>query len=136
MSGEIERGLGARRLGRGLTFPPRPRGSGRFGSTGGTDKIRDAVRLILETEPGERVMRPGFGAGLRRYLFEPNNPSTRALIGREVAAALDRWEPRIEVDEVAVTRGGRTTDIDITVRYTIRRTARSDLLVFPLALRS
>ena len=42
------------------------------------------IYLILETEPGERVMRPGFGCGLRRYLMKPNTSATRALIERDV----------------------------------------------------
>ena len=56
-------------------------------------------------------MRPDFGCGLRRYLMEPNNPTTRAAIARDVSASLDQWEPRIELDAVDVT----TTDDPSTV---------------------
>ena len=130
------RGLGVSRLGRGLSFPVAPHPNGSLLSAEGTDKIRQAIQLILETEPGERIMRPEFGAGLRAYLFEPNTPSTRALIQRDVIDALEQWEPRIDVDEVDVVRGVDASMVDITISYTIRRNGRSDLLVYPFSLRS
>ncbi len=130
------RSLGAARLGRGMAYPVIANRRGAVATAEGTDKVRQAILLILETEPGERVMRPDFGAGLRTYLFEPNTPSTRALIQREVAAALGQWEPRIDVDTVTVERGTDPSEVLITISYTIRRTGRSDLLVYPFWLRS
>ena len=52
---------------------------------------------------GERVMREGFGCGLRRYLFEPNTANTRELIRQRIAEAITRWEPRAAVQQVTVT---------------------------------
>ncbi len=135
MTTTLRHGLGVDRLGRGLGFPMVPHRRGELLTAEGTDKVRQAIAVILETEPGERIMRPDFGAGLRAYLFEPNTPSTRALIRRDVIGALESWEPRIDVDDVEVTRGADAAAVDITVRYTIRRTARSDLLVYPFSLR-
>ena len=40
----------------------------------GEDDVRQAVRLILETAPGERVMRPECGAGLRRLRLRADQP--------------------------------------------------------------
>ena len=71
----------------------------------GAALVRQSIRLILETEPGERVMRPTFGAGLRRYLMDPNTPATRAQIALDVQAALATWEPRIMVTAVTVEPG-------------------------------
>lgn len=34
--------------------------------------IREQVMQVLLTSPGERVFRPEFGFGARRFLFEPN----------------------------------------------------------------
>jgi uncharacterized protein len=101
---------------------------------GGPEKVRESIRIILETEPGERLMRPRFGAGLRRFLMEPNNVATRTLIHREVVAALDAWEPRISVAEVVVAPGGDPSLIDITIRYEHVRDGSSGLLVYPFYL--
>ena len=41
------------------------------------DYIRQLIRQVLLTAPGERVNRPDFGAGVRRMVFAPNNPAGR-----------------------------------------------------------
>lgn len=88
--------------GRGISFPPRIGEDGRVAWSEGAENIRDAIRVILLTEPGERLMRPDFGAGLGRFLFEPNTVTTRRAIEEAITAALRDWEPRITVESVVV----------------------------------
>ena len=61
------------------------------------------MRIILGTGPGERVMRPDFGAGLPALVFEPISATTLALARHRVEEALILWEPRIDSIEVGVT---------------------------------
>jgi phage baseplate assembly protein W len=68
----------------------------------GEDNVRESIRLILLTEPGERLMREEFGCGLRRFLFEPNTVTTRQLIRDRIAQAIGRWEPRVALEAVEV----------------------------------
>jgi phage baseplate assembly protein W len=88
--------------GKGLGFPPRVGADGRLVFSEGEDNVRESIRLILMTEPGERVMREEFGCGLRQFLFEPNTVTTRQLIAERIRRAIDVWEPRVEVDDVVV----------------------------------
>lgn len=88
--------------GRGVAFPIGLSPGSRVALTEGPENITGSLRVILATEPGERVMLPGFGAGLRRFLFEPNVPATHRLIEDAVRHAIERWEPRVQVDSVAV----------------------------------
>ena len=64
--------------------------------------MRESIRVILMTELGERLRRPDFGAGLARYLFEPNTVTTRRQIQDRIVKALAAWEPRVDVQSVAV----------------------------------
>ncbi len=122
-------------LGRGPSFPPVPRTQlGGLASVDGPEKIRQAIWIVLETEPGERIMRPGFGCGLRRYLMKPNTPATRALIQREVVRALSNWEPRIRLEQVRVEPGEDPAMSLIEVRYTHRRDGSPGSLVYPFYL--
>ena len=89
-------------FGQGLSFPPRVDADGRLAWSVGEDNVRESIRLILLTEPGERLMREEFGCGLRRYLFEPNTVATRQLIRERIINAIGRWEPRVAVDDVTV----------------------------------
>ena len=89
-------------FGRSLSFPPRVGADGRFVWSEGEDNIRESIAVILQTEPGERVAQPEFGAGLARLLFEPNTAATHARLAELVLNALSRWEPRIVMEGVDV----------------------------------
>ncbi|MBP7204843.1 MAG: GPW/gp25 family protein [Propionivibrio sp.] len=89
-------------LGQGISWPPRIDGDGRLLRSADADNVREAIQVILLTEPGERVRLPEFGAGLGRFLFEPNIPATHIAIARAIDLSLKRWEPRIRVAQVEV----------------------------------
>jgi len=122
-------------LGTGWNTPTRPDDrSGRLDYASGPEKVRHSIEIILDTEPGERVMRPTFGCGLRRYLMKPNTTATRALIQREVGIALQTWEPRIEVQHVEVTPGDDPALVLIEILYIHKRDRSRGNLVYPFYL--
>jgi phage baseplate assembly protein W len=122
-------------LGRGWAFPLH---AGRDGSALMAEEaadVRRAVLLIMRTEPGERVMRPDFGCGLRRFVFEPITDSTLALIRLAVRTGLTTWEPRIAVDAVTVTADEQQPGrVVVEVGYRIRSTNTFYNLVYPFYL--
>jgi Bacteriophage baseplate protein W len=122
-------------LGRGWSFPVRVDAElRRLLFAAGPEKVRESIWIILDTEPGERIMRPTFGCGLRRYLGEPNTVAVRALIRHDVEQALALWEPRINVSSVDVTPGDDPSLVEIAIAYVHVRTTRPDNLVYPLSL--
>lgn len=122
-------------LGRGWTFPVVPDNrAGGLDYLGGPEKVRQSIEIILDTEPGERIMRPTFGCGLRRYLMKPNTTATHALIQREVGEALRAWEPRIEVKGVTVTPGDDPALVLIEISYIHKRDGRQGNFVYPFYL--
>jgi phage baseplate assembly protein W len=124
-----------RHLGRGWGFPILPeRGRRELPMVAGPDKVTQSILLILETEPGERLMRPEFGAGLRRYLMRPNTVATRTQLQREVTTALTRWEPRIELRRVEVAPGEDPALVLISVDYLHKRDRSPGNLVYPFYL--
>jgi phage baseplate assembly protein W len=92
----------ARLYGQGMAFPPRVQPDGSIAWSRGEDNIRESMRIVLMTEPGERLRLAQFGAGLGRFLFEPNTVTTHTLIAERIRDALARWEARIHVEEVDV----------------------------------
>jgi len=98
------------------------------------EKVRQSIGIILETEPGERLMRPTFGCGLRRYLMKPNTTATRALIQLDVARALTTWEPRIELQSVLVEPGDDPALVLVDIHYLIRADRSAQNLVYPFYL--
>jgi uncharacterized protein len=109
---------GPDRLRTGWAFPPLPDPvTQHLPWKSGAALVRQSIVLILDTDPGERVMRPDFGCGLRRFLMEPNTPSTRAAIAREVDAALRAFEDRIELQAVDVTPTDDAATVLVTIAY-------------------
>jgi phage baseplate assembly protein W len=122
-------------LGQGWAFPVGVDEQGGVVATGYEDAVRQSIWLILSTAPGERVMRPDFGAGLLDLIFAPNSPATQGLVSSAVKAALLEWEPRIDVLEVAATPDPAAPNrLLVQVDYAVRATNSRFNLVYPFYL--
>lgn len=98
--------------------------------------VRQSLWVLFTTAPGERVMLPTYGCDLSRLVFTNLTTTVTTQIADAVRMAVLEWEPRIDVDEVAVSRQPDADGmISITVVYTVRRTNSRSNLVFPFYLR-
>jgi hypothetical protein len=125
-------------LGRSFSFPPRVGADGRFVWSEGEANIRESIAVILKTDPGERLGVPEFGAGLGKFLFEPNNVATHTRIQDAIATALARWERRAKVESVDVVPDAADAESALaTITYRLVATdARERIsLSVPLAVR-
>lgn len=122
-------------LGKGWAFPVSANGSGDVRMALYEEDIRQSILIILGTNPGERLMLPEFGAGLRALIFEPLNTTTMALARHRVENALISWEPRIDLQDVQVTIDPEQRNrINIEVHYAVRSTNTFYNLVYPYYL--
>lgn len=123
-------------LGKGWQFPvQRDESQERFAVAAYEESIRQAIRIILSTALGERVMRPDFGCAIHELVFAPNSAATRGMAEHHVSEALLQWEPRIEVLDVkAVASGGQDEELLIGVYYRVRMTDSRFNLVYPFYL--
>jgi phage baseplate assembly protein W len=98
----------------------------------GVEELDAAIRMILTTAPGERVMRPDFGCSMWEQVFAPINPNTLGLVEQSVREALARWEPRITLDAVtALPDPADDAVIRIEIEYHVRATNDHRNLVYP-----
>jgi hypothetical protein len=119
-------------LGAGLAFPLQVDAHGGLALARDSTDVRQAIGLILSTAPGERTMRPEFGCGVHEYVFDAIDASTAARMEEEIRAALDRWEPRIEVIDVRFDLEGAASGIvAIEIAYRLRATNHLHNLVHP-----
>ena len=122
-------------LGRGWSWPLQSTPLGEAGQVAGEDDIHQAILIILGTNPGERVMRPDFGAGLNSFVFEPVNVATMTRIRNRVRDSLIRWEARIDVLDVrVVAAGSERNQLDIELDYRVRGSNALHNLVYPFYL--
>jgi phage baseplate assembly protein W len=124
-------------LGRGWAMPVAldPR-TGFVATVAYEEDIRQSILIILETAPGERVMRPNFGCGIHELVFAAVDSTTVQRIRSTVEEALRRCEARIDVlavnvDEAATSEGNLLVEID----YRVRNTNQLGNLVFPFYFR-
>lgn len=120
-------------LGVGWKFPVQvDEATGRIKTSHYEEDIQEAIRIIIMTGRGERVMRPEFGCGLQEYVFAGMNYDTAVQMRTAIQRALVNWEPRITDVEVDVEEnGGRML---IHVAYVVRSTNNPYNLVYPYYL--
>jgi len=107
--------------------------TGQYCYTEGNESIRECIWNILLTRPGERLMRPEFGVGLRDFVHHPNNETTRQLMADMVKKGIERWETRIELHTVEVSADpAHLAQVNITLNYELRNNGQADSLSFNL----
>ena len=123
-------------LGTGWKFPPEfSLESAGVAMVSAADDIRESLRILLSTSPGERVMVPEFGCGLYRMVFQKLDPTSITEMQELVRQAILHWEPRITLDSVsAAPDPGEAGLVHIDVRYTIRQTNTRSNFVYPFYL--
>ncbi|MFC4108200.1 GPW/gp25 family protein [Micromonospora zhanjiangensis] len=119
-------------VGAGWAFPLRTDPTGGIALVRGDREVLESIRLILGTAPGERPGRPEFGCAIHDLAFAPAAPSSAGQIAYEVRLALERWEPRIELDDVLVDFADAASGmLLIDIRYRLRQDNDPRNLVFP-----
>jgi phage baseplate assembly protein W len=119
-------------IGAGWSYPLDTDATGGVALVTREREIEQAIRLILGTACGERPMRPEFGCRIHDHVFGPASSATAGQIAYDVRQALERWEPRIEVNEVEVSFDAiESGTLHVDVGYEIRGLNDPRNLVFP-----
>lgn len=119
-------------VGSGWGFPVTVDATGGIRLVSKDVEIEQSIRLILSTAPGERPMRPEFGCAIHDHVFDSVDGRTTGRIVFAVREALRRWEPRIDVLDIAVSRHPSEPDaLLLDIRYTTSDTNDPRNLVFP-----
>jgi phage baseplate assembly protein W len=85
--------------------------------------VRDSIRIILTTRPGEQLQRPRFGAGLQNFLEEGNTVATRRRIQAAILENLKTYEARAAFDRVDVDpEDGAPGQVHVHIFYRLLRT--------------
>ena len=87
----------------GLPYPITKHPRGLMRTQSGMNQIKSDLLCLLLTNPGERIMLPGFGTPLRQLVFEPNDPGLAIQAREMIIRVIEEWEPRVVIEEIAVT---------------------------------
>lgn len=112
-----------------IDYPLNFDGSGHTAQTKEEEHLRDLIEQVLFTSPGERANRPTFGCGLMQLIFAPNSGELATATQYLVQGSLQQWLGElIQIEEVKVE--GKEATIEITIKYTIRRTQEHKVETF------
>lgn len=121
----------------GLTYPQRLNSRGFFEFTGDLRLlVRSSIYQILGTWIGERVMEPEFGSRLRELLFEPIDDIAIALARVYTIQAIERWEPRIQLNDVVASIEPEQGVLTIYASYTLVNRNVDDSIVVAIPRRT
>jgi Bacteriophage baseplate protein W len=119
-------------IGAGWAFPLRVNSRGGIALVRRERELEEAMRLILATYPGERPMRPEFGSRVRDWVFRGTDNDSLGALKIEVINSIHRWEPRVRVVDVLITRDRADPSLlRINIAYTPLDTNDRRNLVFP-----
>jgi hypothetical protein len=122
-------------IGQGWSFPIKVNAKGGLDWSAGSARIQAAIWIILSTSPGERLMLPSFGAGIKEYVFESNSQLVCARLQSVIQKALTKWEPRIQVVSVQATPSpDQASLVLISINYQIRNSNELYNMVYPFFL--
>ena len=82
------------------------------------------LKMLILTNPGERMMDTNFGIGLRRFLFEQNEPGTYTKIDEKIRQQVGSYLPYIQINQIEFVVPENNPDlfphsIDITIKFKI-----------------
>lgn len=90
--------------------------SGIFKSTYTTQqKTKNQLINYILTNPGERFFNPGFGSGIKSFLFEQTNDLTQ--IEEQISSGISNFVENIIVNSVSATQNNN--ELYININYTI-----------------
>ena len=78
--------------------------NGFFQTTAQEGSLQESIARILLTAPKERVGNPSFGCRLKEFLFDLETYLIEE-IQLEIIRALNKWEPRVVVQNITITKG-------------------------------
>tara|TARA_Y100000310_G_scaffold101997_2_gene100153 strand:- start:2852 stop:3232 length:381 start_codon:yes stop_codon:yes gene_type:complete len=95
--------------------------------------VNQNFKMLILTAPGERMMDPLFGVGLRNYLFELDSPFTRSSIVEKINLQVERYMPFVKIVDISFKSPEDDDRLDtnflgITIKYIIVPLQQSDLL--------
>ncbi len=122
-------------LGTGWGFPPEFNKYGAVRKVSAEEDIRESLFILLSTDPGERVMQPTYGCGLKTQIFEEINETAVTVIVDLIKRAILFFEPRILVENIRVDSDSSEDILNglikINITYIVRVTNNRHNIVYP-----
>jgi phage baseplate assembly protein W len=93
------------------------------------DVIKQNFKHLVLTAPGERMMIPDFGVGIRNFLFEQNNESTYSAVRSKISQQTGKYMPFVSIQDIQFEPGDNVENqAQIIIVYEVLPLQLSDTL--------
>ncbi|WP_292901790.1 GPW/gp25 family protein [Nonlabens sp.] len=86
------------------------------------EAVKQSIKNLVLTDPGERLMQPFIGGGIRALLFENITPAVLNLIENKVKSTIKTYEPRADIINVTASSKYDDNTVNVVVNFYIRNT--------------
>jgi len=115
-----------------LSFPLRIVAGG-AATSGRRDHVRQQIEQVLFTDPGERVYRPEFGAGVRALIFEPNGSVLADILRKRLTDSLaDALQGEVDPKTLQVDVHPEEEKLFVVISYALATVGQSESYEIPL----
>ena len=98
--------------------------------------IRQNLKMLLLTNPGERIMVPAFGVGMRTYLFENFDETTYAKIRARVKSQVKIFMPYITINSIQfIPKDMDNGKLSLIIKYVVPSLRSQDVFEFNVQMR-
>jgi hypothetical protein len=95
--------------------------------------VREQIEQVLFTEPGERVFRPEFGAGIRALLFEPNGSVLAGILRKRLTDSLaDVLKGEVDPKTLQIEVRTEEAKLFVVIAYALATIGQSESYEIPL----
>ena len=88
--------------------------------------VKRGIKNILLTAPFERLFQPEIGSGIKNILFEPMTPLTEQRLSDACADAIDAWEKRASVIDIAVISEEDYSRYRVAIKFSINNSLETE----------
>tara|TARA_R100001129_G_scaffold101578_1_gene69517 strand:+ start:197 stop:682 length:486 start_codon:yes stop_codon:yes gene_type:complete len=101
-------------------------GDGYFKTTKSTiESIKNNIKLLLQTNRGDRVFQPNLGMNLRELLFEQSTENLTIQIENNIVNVFETWLPFVDLRNIEIIRRDNLNQVNINIEFNIRRAPNS-----------
>ena len=90
--------------------------------------IKQNLKMLLLTSPGERIMDNNFGIGLKNFLFEQNVSNTRQELKTRIENQINEYMPFLDIVEISVEESD-DQEIYVSITYDVRSIKSGDKII-------
>lgn len=96
------------------------------------EAVKQNLKMLVLTSPGERVMDPEFGCGVRRFLFDQAGSALYGEIESRIKSQVSRYLPFVNILDIDFISEGNPTSsgaaVTIKIRYTVSTLSNVDII--------